>query len=120
MRNISFSLTTPQFKARTKTVTRRLGWCDLKVGDRLMGCEKCMGRKKGEPLVRLGEIEVLNVRRERLDAMLDVCRPDYGVREVVAEGFPAMRVRDFVKFFCESHKGCTPETIVTRIRFRYV
>lgn len=25
-RNISFALTTPQFIARTKTVTRRMGW----------------------------------------------------------------------------------------------
>ena len=32
MKLISFSLTTPQFKARTKHVTRRTGWLTVKVG----------------------------------------------------------------------------------------
>lgn len=44
-RNISFALTTPQFRARTKWVTRRLGWLFLKPGDTLMGVEKGMGLK---------------------------------------------------------------------------
>lgn len=129
MRNMSFALTKQQFKARTKTVTRRLGWENLKVGELLAGCEKCQGIKPGEKIVKMGVIEVMSVRRERLDAMLDVCRPNYGVREVIAEGFPVMRVRDFVKFFCATHKvklptgklaQCTPETVITRVRFRYV
>jgi hypothetical protein len=69
MRNISFSLTTEQFKARTKTVTRRLGWTFLEPGTVLMGCEKCMGLKPGEKIVRLGRIRVVSVRRERLVRM---------------------------------------------------
>ncbi len=126
MRNISFSLTTPQFRSRTKTVTRRLGWLHLKAGDRLMGCEKCMGRKPGELLVRLGEIEVVSVLRERL---LEMTRPPshlpdkwsaYGVEECAREGFPRMTPGEFVAFFCKSHAGCTPDTIVTRIEFKYV
>ena len=40
MRNISFMLTTQQFRNRTKTVTRRMGWWNLKPGDILMGVEK--------------------------------------------------------------------------------
>lgn len=48
MRNISFALTTPQFKSRSKDVTRRIGWWFLKPGDVVMGVEKGMGLKKGE------------------------------------------------------------------------
>jgi hypothetical protein len=129
MRNISFSLTTSQFKARTKTVTRRLNWTWLVEAvakavstdgerPRLMGCEKCMGRKAGEPLVRLGEIEVLWATREPLRRMID--EPEYGQRECIAEGFPDMTPEQFVAFFCKSHKGCTPDTVITRIQFRYV
>lgn len=125
MRNISFSLTTPQFRARTKTVTRRLGWLHLKAGDRLMGCEKCMGRKPGEPLVRLGEIEVVSVLREPLDAMIANAEDfdSYGlphVSECEREGFPHMTTREFVAFFCKSHSGCTSDTIITRIEFKYI
>jgi hypothetical protein len=118
--NVSFSLTTPQFRARSKDVTRRMGWLKVKVGDVLMGCEKCMGRKKGEPLVRLGLIEVVNVRRERLDAMLSPMNPAYGKDECRREGFPDMTPAQFVAFFCASHKKCTPASYVTRIEFKYL
>jgi len=118
VRNISFALTTAQIRARLKTVTRRIGWMDVRAGDKLMACEKCMGRKKGEPLVRLVVILVDSVRRERLRQMTDV--PRYGRAEVIAEGFPDMTPAAFVKFFCASHKGATRETVVTRIRFRYL
>ena len=46
-RNMSFALTTEQFKARTKTVTRRFGWWFLKPGDVVRGVEKAMGLKPG-------------------------------------------------------------------------
>lgn len=118
MRNISFSLTTPQFRARTKDVTRRLGWQNVKVGQHLMGCEKCMGRKPGQPLVRLGAIEIVDVRREPLNFMsLD---PAYGETETVREGFPEMTPARFVEFFCESHGRCRPSKIITRIEFKYL
>lgn len=122
MRNISFSLTEPQFLARTKTVTRRLGFEYLRPGDRLMGCRKCMGRKPGEPLVRLGAIQVVAVNREVLGRL--VRSPAYGRREVIAEGFPDMTPEEFVAFFIAAHRGKTPRTtartIVTRIRFEYL
>jgi hypothetical protein len=51
---------------RAKTVTRRVGWEFLKPGDHLTLCRKVMGRKAGEPLVRIAEVEVVAVRRERL------------------------------------------------------
>jgi hypothetical protein len=110
MRNISFSLTTPQFIDGTKDVTRRLGWTFLKPGDHLMGCEKCQGIKPGE-LVRLGEIEVVSVRRECLNKITaDDCR---------REGFPQLTPKQFVDMFCE-HMACTIDKIVTRIEFKRV
>jgi hypothetical protein len=69
MRNISFSFTEEQFLDGSKDVTRRLGWANLKPGQRLMGCQKCQGIKPGEKIVRLGEIEVVSVRREPLQSM---------------------------------------------------
>lgn len=69
-RLMSVSHTEAQVVDRTKTVTRRLGWWEdkngrrlLKPGDRLTLCRKVMGRKPGEPLVRLAEVEVVDVRR---------------------------------------------------------
>lgn len=123
MRNISFSLTTRQIRERSKTVTRRLNWLNVKVGDRLQGCEKCMGRRHGEPLVKLAVIEVVSVRRENLSRMTDEL--NYGIEEVKREGFAYFKPESgwpakFVRFFCEAHKGCTPETLVTRIEFKYV
>lgn len=121
MRLISFSLTKRQFRERTKTVTRRLGWENLKVGELLMGCEKVMGRKRGEELIRMGAIRVVSVRRERLDAIDGA--------DVIREGFANIDRQEFIAFFCASHKptkakkgdakGCTPSSMVTRIEFEY-
>ncbi len=108
---MSFSLTTAQVRARAKTVTRRLGWLFLKAGERVMACEKVMGRKKGEPLVRICEIEIVSVRREPLNEITNA--------DVILEGFD-LDWQDFVTFFCASHKGCALETTITRIEFRYV
>lgn len=85
-RNISFLLTTDQFRKRTKTVTRRLKWLNVKVGDKLMGCVKCQGIKPGEQIERLGLIVVTDVRRERLDCMLE---EPYGSTEAILEGYGA-------------------------------
>ncbi len=129
MRLMSFSLTTAQMREKTKTVTRRLGWTHLKTGDRVAACEKVMGRRHGEPLVRIGEIEVVDVRREPLEVLTTSAA--YGEREVLAEGFPEMTPAEFVAMFCRTHKAppsakgrkpqpCTPATVVTRIQFRHV
>lgn len=117
MRHISFSLTTPQFKARTKFVTRRLGWSNLQPGTILMGVEKGMGLRKGEKVKRLGKILITDVRREKLNRM--DTDPIYGNREAVLEGFPLMHGWKFVEMFCE-HNKCTPATWVTRIAFEYL
>ncbi len=111
MKNISFSLTTEQFRNRTKTVTRRTRWLCLKPGTRLMGVLKAMGLKPGEKIQRLGEIEVVSVRREALSLTTD--------DDAKREGFPELTGQQFVEMFCK-HQGGTPDQIVTRIEFKYI
>lgn len=111
MRNISFSKTTPQVRARIKTVTRRWGWLNLKAGTRLMAVEKGMGLKKGEKMVRLGEIEVVDVRREPLENIT--------TDDLVREGLGHMTPEDFIRLLTAGTKK-TRKDIVTRIEFRYV
>jgi hypothetical protein len=119
---MSFALTTQQIRERSKRVTRRLNWLDLRPGELIQACEKCMGRKKGEPLVRLEVIRIVSVRRENLGRITS--RPKYGAKEVKLEGFPDMTPAEFVAFFCKAHrKGKKPITArdtVTRIAFEYV
>jgi len=111
MKNISFSMTTEQFKNRTKTVTRRLGWKSLKPGQHLMGCKKCMGLEAGEKIERLGEIRVISARQERLAAITD--------EDCVKEGFPTMTGLEFCDMFSrEMH--CNFTTVVTRIEFEHI
>lgn len=117
-RNISFSLTTAQVRAKTKTVTRRLGWRALKVGDVLNACVKCMGLKKGERPEVICQIRVTNVWRESLRNLF--MPTSYGKEECAREGFPQMTPGQFYEFFCRSHKGCNTATVVTRIEFEYL
>jgi hypothetical protein len=111
MRNISFSLTTPQIIARTKTVTRRTRWQNLKPGDRLQAIVKGMGLKKGEKVQRLCVIEVVQATRESL-----VLTTDDDARR---EGFPDLTGAQFVEMYCR-HQGGDRDQIVTRIEFKYV
>lgn len=110
-RLMSVALTTPQVIARSKTVTRRDGWRFLKPGDRLTLCPKVMGFRRGEHPERIVDVEVLSVRRERLDAIT--------ADDVAAEGLE-MTPAEFVAFFCRTHKGCRPDSEVTRIEWRYL
>lgn len=114
---MSVQLTEAAVRDRSKTETRRLGWLKLKPGTPLTLCRKVQGRRRRdgtvEPLVRLAEVEVVAVRRERVGAITS--------DEVDREGFPNWS-RDpslFVDFFCRSMK-CTPETEVTVITWRYL
>lgn len=122
MRLMSFSMTVDQVKAKTKTVTRRMGWDHLKPGDVLCAVEKGMGLKKGEKVVRLATIRIVSVRPEPLKRLLE--DRDYGFKECEKEGFGAhpdlQWPTEFVEFFCASHKGCTPESSLTRIEFEYL
>jgi hypothetical protein len=119
MRCISFSLTTAQFLAGTKDVTRRIGWEKLKAGDDLKAVRKAMGLKRGETMEIIGHIRAVNVRREQLDRMLTDL--DYGFAETTREGFPEGHdlhwPSRFVEFFCDTHAGCFPEREITRMEF---
>lgn len=117
MANISFFLTQEQFRNRTKTVTRRLGWKNVKVGQTICGIVKGQGLKPGEKIERLGQIRVVSVTREPLAALY--FDPEYGKRECEKEGFPHLTGFDFAEMFCE-HMKCYHHTEVTRIEFEYL
>ena len=110
-RLMSVALTEEAVLTRRKTVTRRLGWRFAKAGDRITLCRKVMGRRPSEPLVRLAEVEVVSVRRERLD---HITRDD-----VAREGFPGDSPLWFVQFFTD-HMGGHYSQEVTRIEWRYL
>ena len=116
MRNMSFSMTTQQVRDRTKDVTRRAGWVKLQPGSLLCAVEKGMGLKLGEKVVRLGVIRVVDVRQERLDALL--AGGSYGIEEMRREGFPGLDPAEFVGRF--RVRGVPPEKVITRIVFEYV
>jgi len=110
------TLTEDAVRQRRKTVTRRMGWRNLAVGDRLTLCLKVQGRRRQdgtvEPLVRLAEVQVVSVRREQLASGLTVA-------EVEREGFPGWDPDRFVRFFCQA-MSCEPDAEVTRIEWRYL
>jgi hypothetical protein len=115
---MSVTLTEAAVVARTKTVTRRTGWRMLQPGDTLTLCRKVMGRRKGDPLVRLAEVEVVDVRRERLDAITPA--------EVTLEGVPLDEFdgqhpspTEWVRWYAGKMK-IDPAAEVTRIEWRYI
>lgn len=110
-RLMSMTLTTRQVRNREKSVTRRLNWRHLRVGEVITLCEKVRGRKLGEELVRLANVTVTSVTREPLENITDA--------DVAAEGFPNWSRAEFIKFFCETHPPATPSTVVTRIEWQY-
>jgi hypothetical protein len=89
-----------------------MGWLFAKAGDICNGVEKCQGLKKGEKVNKLGQHCLTDVRREPLN----VITPE----DVILEGFPGLSVEQFISFFCKGHKGCTPETVITRIEFEHL
>jgi len=112
---MSVGLTEQAVVERRKTVTRRLGWLHLKPGDRLTLVRKSMGRKPGEPLVRLAEVEVVSVRREPLWIMEQ--------DDVAREGVPFLAreitAAEWVRWYSE-RMGIERSDLVTRIEWRYL
>lgn len=112
MRHMSFFLTTEQVRNRTKTVTRRAGWWDVRRGEVIAACVKCQGLKKGEKVELIATIRVCDTTPGHLDEITP--------EDVVREGFPQMSCDEFIAMFCRTHKGATPTTVVNRIEFEYV
>jgi hypothetical protein len=116
MRHISFFLTQDQVKSRQKTVTRRGGWRKAEPGQLCVGVVKGQGLKPGERIQPLCIIQILSIRREPLNLM--ILDPEYGAREVRAEGFPDMTAAEFVAMYCE-HNGGDENQEIARIKFNY-
>lgn len=110
-RNMSFMLTTEQFRNRTKTVTRRNGWKFLKPGDIVCAVEKSQGLKRGETVKRLGLIRIVSVRREPLNHITK--------QDCIDEGFPDWSPQQFVRFYADHNRIDIWEP-VTRIEFEYI
>lgn len=83
----------------------------MKPGSQLMGCEKCQGLGKGGKIIRLGVIQVEDVRTEML---VNITK-----EEVIKEGFPDMTPNEFIEMFCK-HMKCGRYDTVTRIEFSYI
>lgn len=118
-RLLSVSMTEAGVVERRKAVTRRLGWWTDKrgrrlvvPGDQLTLCRKVMGRKPDEPLVRLAEVRVVDVRRERLDAITD----DDAVLEAV-DGITT--AAEFIEFYTTAMR-IPRDHEVTRIAWAYL
>lgn len=128
-RLMSVAYTEAAVRERRKTVTRRKGWLFAKPGDRLTLCRKVMGRKPGEPLVRLAEVEIVSVRREPLLAMPDA--------DVIREGVPLRDPHGHLRFdewyddtgqptatawvtWFAWEMNVNPNDDVTRIEWRYL
>lgn len=111
-RLMSVAYTEDAVRRRAKTVTRRKGWAYLRPGERITLCRKVMGRKPGEPLVRIVDVEIVDVRREPLGEIT--------ADDVAREGFPELTPAAFVDRFFVQAQGIAAETVVTRIEWRYL
>jgi hypothetical protein len=124
-RLMSVAFTEQAVRDRTKTVTRRKGWWEdrngrrmVKPGDRITLCRKVMGRKPGEPLERICDVEIVSVRREPIRRLID--NQPYGNAEVALEGFPGMSPWRFVGEFFLDAQAMRGDDDVTRIEWRYL
>lgn len=122
-RNMAVSLTRAAVEARTKTVTRRIGWRFLRPGDLLWLVDKSMGLPKGHKPQRLALVQVVDVRVEPLSAITDA---DIAAERVPGHNFDELYldtgrppVEEWVRWFCGQMR-CEPHTMVTRIEWRYL
>lgn len=112
MRLISVALTKERVLDRSKTVTRRKGWVNVKVGDELQPVDRIMGFKKGERPKKIGgPVRVVSVRRERLEVM--------PVEDLALEGFPRATLEQFHALYIQANGG-DERQFVTRIEWVYL
>ena len=107
---------------RTKTVTRRVNWTDVKVGEVLCAQERSASGHAEDPGVPIATIRVVDVRFEPLRRIIDDL--EYGLDECRKEGFGEDPVlyhpSAYIEYFRQAYSGCTPDTVITRIEFEYV
>lgn len=128
---MSVSMTLDAVRNRTKTVTRRHvdTWKNLKPGDRLTLIEKGMGLPKGAKQVVVAEVEVVDVRVERLGKVSfgEIEREGLwpeAYRQMVETGIHP--IAWFRRFWCEGHGyrglGSVEQSLVPcrRIEWRYL
>jgi hypothetical protein len=123
-RLMSVAFTEQAVRDRSKTVTRRKGWWKdkhgrrlVKPGDRITLCRKVMGRKRGEPLERIAEVQVVSVTRHRLSSLLT---SPSGALEMEREGFPGMWPAQFIQQYFVDAQDMSADAEVTRIEWRYL
>lgn len=118
---MSFALRAAALRARTASVTRRLGWRDLRPGTVLRAVEKGLCLQSGDTLQTLAYIRVVDVRIEPLQRL--EWDSAYGLEECRHEGLSDHPIlcepSAYVQFFCRLY-GCDAATFVTRIQFEYV
>lgn len=117
-RLMSVAFTEDAVRAQTKTVTRRAGWSYLAPGDVIDLCRKVMGRRRGEPLVRVARVRVVSVRREHLHCLL--MDPAYGAAEMTAEGFPGLDPAEFIRRYFIEVQRLDARAEVTRVEWEYL
>jgi hypothetical protein len=119
MRNMSFFLTTRQIQEGTKTVTRRIGWKNLKPGEHFMAVVKSQGLKKGEKIEKIRELVCVSNKTERLGDIIDNPYRGSTIMETDKEGFPHLTPEGFVRMLYKEI-GANRETMVQRIEFEYI
>lgn len=111
-RNMSFMLTTQQMYEKTKTHTIRDGWWNLKPGEVINAVEKCQGLKKGEKIVRICQIRIVDTKRSSLLYVTsDLC---------VMEGFPELTPVEFADMFIRLNGKVGLTTPLNFIEFEYI
>ena len=120
MRNMSFSLTQEQARTRTKDVTRRQHWDNLKPGDMIQQIVKGQGLKKGQHVEKIHIIRIISVQAEHVDDIVSRWYRD-GKFEAGREGFPQWVGQEwrFVEMYCKANK-CRCFDDCNRIEFEYV
>jgi len=114
---MSFFYTQQQVRDRTKDVTRRDGWADLKPGQLFWAVEKSQGLGKGGKIKRITLCRCVTNHAEPLrDLITD---PEYGQREARREGFPHLTGEQFAEMFI-GHMGGDLDKRRNRIAFSYV
>ena len=113
MRNMSFSMTTEQVRAKTKTVTRRFGWWKIKPGTKLWAIEKGRGLKKGQKVVRICMIKIVSAHEEQVQDIR------HQPNDLILEGFPDITTNEFIRLLCKG-TGKNETSPVNRIEFEYI